>query len=149
MDFAREKETMEAKLLQTVLAGVGCTSREDREGVLIAHEGDWRNLLSRFKANFQRYHTNEDNSTYEEQYKRMVMLRDVAIVGEKIIKVARMLVKSQQQEAIKEAAKNLPPEVLDNEYRLHEALEGNKEVDMWSKARRHMQGEWKFVSRSK
>src|SRR5210317_823575 len=33
IDFAREKETMEAKLLQTVLAGVGCTSREDREGV--------------------------------------------------------------------------------------------------------------------
>lgn len=146
MDFAREKETMEAKLLQTVLAGVGCTSREDREGVLIAHEGDWRNLLSRYKVNFHRHHaTNEDNSTYEQQYKRMVMLRDVAIVGEKIIRVARMFVKSKQQEAIKEAAKNLPPEVLDNEYRLHEALEENKEVDMWSKARRHMQGEWKFV----
>ena len=106
MDFAREKEKMEAKLLQTVLAGVGCTSREDREGVLIAHEGDWRHLLSRFKANFHRHHNaNEDNSTYEEQYKRMIMLRDVAIVGEKIIKVARMLVKSQQQEAIKEVHK--------------------------------------------
>jgi hypothetical protein len=144
MDFSREKEIMEAKLLQTILSGVGCTSAEDRKNVLIAHEGDWRDLLSRFRANFHRHHTHDDAS-YEEHYHRMVMLRDVAIVGEKIIKVAQSYVKSKLTEVVKEAANYLPPEVLEDENRLYETLEGIEEVQMWSKARRHMEGEWKFV----
>jgi len=146
MDFAREKEVMEAKILQTVLAGVGCTSPEDLEMVLIAHEGeDWRTVLSRFREKFQMFRA-QDDERYREYHHRMVMLRDVAKVGEKIIKVARSYVKLKQAEVVQEAVKQLPPEVQEDENRLYEALEKNEEVERWTKATRHMEGyPWKFV----
>ena len=143
MDFAREKEVMEAKLLQQVIAGVGCTKSSD---VLIAHEGeDWRTVLSRFREKFQVFHAH-DPECYREHHHRMVMLRDVTVVGEKIIKVARSYVKSKLAEEVKEAVQKLPPEAKEDENRLYEALEEIKEVQMWTKARRHMEGDiWKFV----
>eukprot|EP00986_Skeletonema_menzelii_P000585 scaffold162_cov143-Skeletonema_menzelii.AAC.4 len=146
MDFAREKEVMEAKLLQTVLAGVGCTSPEDLEMVLIANEGeDWRTVLSRFREKFQLYRAH-DVERYKEHHHRMVMLRDVANVGEKIIIVARSYVKSKLAEAVRDAVKQLPPEVQEDENRLYEALEKIEEVELWTKATRQMEGDpWKFV----
>ncbi|KAK1743713.1 metalloendopeptidase OMA1 [Skeletonema marinoi] len=146
MDFAREKEIMEAKLLQTVLAGVGCTSPEDLDMVLIAHEGeDWRIVLSRLREKFQIFHS-DDMERYKEHHHRMVMLRDVAKVGEKIIKVARSYVKSKLAEVVRDAVNQLPPEVQEDEKRLYEALEQIEEVALWTKATRHMEGDtWKFV----
>ena len=147
IDFAREKEIMEAKLLQTVLAGVGCTSPEDLEMVLIAHEGeDWRIVLSRLREKFQIFHAHDNMERYKEHHHRMVMLRDVAKVGEKIIKVARSYVKSKLAEVVRDAVNQLPPEVQEDENRLYEALEQIEEVALWTKATRHMEGDtWKFV----
>ena len=39
----------------------------------------------------------------------------------------------------------MPPEVLDNEELLYQVLEQNDEVNLWTKARRHMEGPWRFV----
>ena len=79
----------------------------------------------------------------------MVMLRDVAKVGEKIIVVARSYVKSKLAEVVRDAVKQLPPEVQEDENRLYEALEKIEEVELWTKASRHMNMEgdcpWKFV----
>jgi len=137
---------MEAKLLQTVLAGVGCTSPEDLEMVLIAHEGeDWRIVLSRLREKLQIFHS-DNVERYKEHHHRMVMLRDVAKVGEKIIKVARSYVKSKLAEVVRDAVHQLPPEVQEDENRLYEALEQIEEVALWTKATRHMEGDtWKFV----
>jgi Zn-dependent protease with chaperone function len=145
MDYSREKDIMEAKILQTVLAGVGCTTPEDREMVLIAHEGeDWRTVLSRFREKFHLFHA-QDLERYKEHHQRMVMLRDVAMVGEKILKVARSYVKSKLATVVREAVSQFPPEMQENEQVLYEALEGIEEVQLWTKARRHMEGDWKFV----
>ena len=146
IDFAREKEVMEAKLLQTVLAGVGCTSPQDREMVLIAHEGeDWRTVLSRFREKLQLLQS-RDEECYEEYHHRMVMLRDIAKTGEKIIKTARSYVKAKLGEVVREAVRELPPEVQEDENRLYDALEGNGDVELWTQASRHMEGDsWKFV----
>ena len=39
----------------------------------------------------------------------------------------------------------MPPEVLEDESRLYQALEMNEDIDLWTKARRHMERPWRFV----
>lgn len=134
MDYSRDPTRMEIKLLDTILAGVGCISIEDRNGVLVASEGEWRNLLERFRST----HSNGDGYD-DDEYTRVVMLRNVAVVGERIVKVARAHVKQKLTEAVQEATARLPPEVLENEARLYNALEADEEVDGWTKAMRHME----------
>jgi Zn-dependent protease with chaperone function len=144
MDYSREPQNMESKLLDTILAGVGCVTPEDREGVMIAYEGEWRTLLARFRAHHLKVHGGEDIG-YDEEYRRVVMLRNIAIVGEKIVKVAQIHVKEKLKEAVKDATCDLPPEVLENESRLYKALDGVEDVELWTRARRHMDGQWKYV----
>lgn len=134
MDYSRDPRRMEIKLLDTILAGVGCISLEDRNGVMVAREGEWRNILDRFRA-----HHNSSNDTNDDEYARVVMLRNVAIVGERIVKVARAHVKQKLAEAVQEATSHFPPEVLEHEGRLYEALEGDEEVEGWTKALKHME----------
>eukprot|EP00578_Thalassiosira_sp_NH16_P011946 CAMPEP_0181108712 /NCGR_PEP_ID=MMETSP1071-20121207/17780_1 /TAXON_ID=35127 /ORGANISM="Thalassiosira sp., Strain NH16" /LENGTH=323 /DNA_ID=CAMNT_0023192341 /DNA_START=409 /DNA_END=1380 /DNA_ORIENTATION=- len=119
---------MESKLLETTLASVGCTSPEDREKVLIAREGEWRNMLSK-----------------QQTHGRMVMMHNASIVGEKIVTVAQSYVKDKLMDAVKDATDRMPPEVLENERLLYDALEMNEEVDLWTKARRSMEGPWRFI----
>jgi hypothetical protein len=135
MDYSRDPTKMEMKLLDTILAGVGCMTVKDRNGVLVVREGEWRNLLDRFRTSHYQRHQGD----YDDEYARVVMLRNVAIVGEKIVKVARVYVKQKLSEAVKDATDRLPPEVLENEGRLYEALEADEEVDGWMKAMRHME----------
>ena len=144
MDYSREPENMESKLLDTTLASVGCTSPEDKAKVLIAYEGEWRNLLSKFRSDHRLHHAQND-VTYDEDHRRMVMMHNSSVVGEKIVKVAQSFVKDKLREAVKEATSHMPPEVLDNEELLYQVLEQNDEVNLWTKARRHMEGPWRFV----
>ena len=46
---------------------------------------------------------------------------------------------------MKEATSQLPPEVLEDEIWLYQVLERDDEVNLWTKARRHMEGHWQFV----
>ena len=131
MDYSRDTIRMEMKLLDTILAGVGCISGHDRRGVLVANEGEWKNISERFHA------TQGDG--LDDEYARVVMLRNVAIVAEKIVKVARAHVKQKLADAVKEATADFPPEVLEDEGRLYEALEEVEEVELWTNALRHME----------
>mmetsp|Transcript_24069 Transcript_24069/g.51967 ORF Transcript_24069/g.51967 Transcript_24069/m.51967 type:complete len:472 (-) Transcript_24069:62-1477(-) len=144
MDYSRDPKNTESKLLDTTLASVGCTSLEDKGKVLIAHEGEWKNLLSKFRSNHHLYHA-QDDSTYDEEHRRMVMLHNASVVGEKIVNVAQSYVKGKLKEAVKDATNEMPPEVSENERLLYRALEMNEEVDEWTKASRHMEGPWRFV----
>jgi len=145
MDYSREPKKMESKLLTTILAGVGCVTPEDQDSVMVAYEGDWKTMLSTFRAHHHRHHSDLSNETYAEEYRRVVMLRNVAIVGEKIVKVAQAYVKSKLKEVVTEATVDMPPEILENERRLYEALEEHEDVDLWTRARRHMEGPWRYV----
>ncbi len=92
MDYSREPETMQSRLLDTTLASVGCTSSEDKEQILIAYEGEWRNLLSKLRSDLKLRHA-QDDASYDRKHRRMVMMHNSSIVGEKIVKVARNYVK--------------------------------------------------------
>lgn len=133
MDYSRDPTKMELSLLDTILTGVGCISSDDRDGVLVAREGEWMNLLERFRSSHAAV------EAYDDEYTRMIMLRNVAVVGERIVKVARAHVKQQLAEAVREATSRLPPEVLENEARLYQALEEDEVVEGWTKAMRHME----------
>ncbi|KAL7519011.1 hypothetical protein ACHAWX_003813 [Stephanocyclus meneghinianus] len=84
MDYSRDPKKMEASLLDTILAGVGCISPEDRAGVLVAYEGEWRTILASFRANHRR--KVEEDPAYDHEYRKVLMLRNVAVVGERIVK---------------------------------------------------------------
>jgi hypothetical protein len=144
MDYSREPEITEDRLLDTTLASVGCTSAEEKAKVLIAHEGKWSNSLSKIHSIHQLRRA-QDSGNYGDNYRRMVMLQHSSVVGENIVKAARAHVKGKLTEAVKEAKSQLPPEALDDERRLYQALETNEEVDLWTKARRHMERPWRFV----
>ena len=49
------------------------------------------------------------------------------------------------RDAVKEATSEMPPEVLENEQLLYQLLERNEEVDLYTRAKRHMEGTWRFV----
>ena len=144
MDYSREPEITEERLLDTTLATVGCTSAEDKAKVLIAHEGKWSNSLTKIHSIHQLRHV-QDSGNYGENYRRMVMLQHSSVVGENIVKAARAFVKTKLTEAVQEAKRHLPPEVLEDENHLYQALEMNEDVDLWTKARRHMERPWRFV----
>jgi len=140
MDYSRDSDKMESNLLDTTLASVGCTSQEDKDNVLVAYEGQWRNLLS----NFRRLHHVQDE-LYDEEHRRMVMMHNASAVGEKIVKVAQSYVKGKLREAVTNVTSQLPPEMLDNEQILYEVLEHDEQVDLWTRAKKHMSGPWRFV----
>jgi hypothetical protein len=144
MDYSREPETMQSRLLDTTFASVGCTSLEDREQILIAYEGEWRNLLSKLRSDLK-LRIAHDDASYDQKHRRMVMMHNSSIVGEKIVKVARNYVKEKLTAVVKEATSQMPPEVLEDEILLYQLLERDDEVNLWTKARRHMEGPWQFV----
>lgn len=48
---------------------------------MIAYEGEWRNILAKLRS--------------DEEHRRMVMMHNSAVVGEKIVKVAQSYVKDK------------------------------------------------------
>ena len=75
IDYSRDPMKMELSLLDTILAGVGCISSDDRDGVLVAREGEWRNILERFRST-------HSESEHDDEYTRVLMLRNISIVGD-------------------------------------------------------------------
>ena len=137
MDYSRDQEHMESNLLDTILSSVGCVG-EDRENVLVAQEGEWRNLLAKFRSDHHMHHSRHDAS-YDDQHRRMVMLHNSSVVGEKIVKVAQSFVKTKLTDEVKNATDVLPPEVLEDKGRLYQALLSFEEVAIWTKAQKHME----------
>ena len=144
MDYSREPESMQSRLLDSTLASVGCTSSEDKEQILIAREGERRNLLSKLRSDLK-LHRAQDDTSYDKMHRRMIMMHNSSIVGEKIVKVARKYVRERLTEAVKEATNQMPQNVLEDENLLYRLLEWDDEVNQWTKARRHMEGSWQFV----
>lgn len=140
MDYSREPEYKESKLMESMLAGVGCAG-ELRDEVLVASEGEWRGLMKKLRSLMHAY----DKEVYEELHRRVVMVQDVAGVGEKVIKVAQSYVKGKLMDAVREATAQMPPEIVKDRNKLHEALLENDEVELWTKASKHMEGPWRFV----
>ncbi|KAL7518283.1 hypothetical protein ACHAWX_003126 [Stephanocyclus meneghinianus] len=62
------------------------------------------------------------------------MLRNVAVVCKRIIKVAQSHVKQKLKEAVGGVMSRLPSEVLENEARLYSALQELEEVELWTRA---------------
>lgn len=145
MDYSRDSEEVEQKLLESTLAGVGCVTREDREKVLIAHEGEWRYLLSKFHAHRSLHQQSQNKESYDEEHRRIVMLQNASLVGEKIVKAAQSYVKTKLTEAVREATEHMPPEVLEEKGRMYEFLLEMEDVQTWTKAQKHMEGPWRFV----
>jgi len=143
MDYSREPEYMESKLMDSSLAGVGCTG-EYKDQVLIAREGEWRNLMSKFRGNHQ-LRKKYDEDVYNEIHHRMLMLHNAAGVGEQIVKVAQSYVKRKLIDVVRDATGRLPPEVVEDRNRLHQALLGLEDVELWSKAAKHVEGPWTFI----
>ncbi|KAL7548694.1 hypothetical protein ACHAWF_011966 [Thalassiosira exigua] len=144
MDYSREPEHMESQMFNTVLTGVGCSSREDQEKVLIAREGEWRHMLSKFRAD-HRLRRAQDEESYSEKHRRMVMLQNATVVGEKLVKVAQAHVKARLMDVVKQATSQMPPEILEDNEKVYEALLTLEEVQQWTKAEKHMEGAWRFV----
>jgi len=137
MDYSREPEYMESKLMETSLASVGCMG-QDMDDVLVAREGGWRDMLSKFRSDRRL-------RDYDEMHHRMVMLHNAAGVGEKIVKAAQSYVKGRLNEAVREATERLPPEVVEDKNLLYEVLRQLDDVELWVKAQSNMEGPWRFV----
>ena len=144
MDYSREPAEMESNLMDTVLSGVGCTSAEEREKVLVAREGEWRTLLAKFRAEHPLRRA-QDEEGYNEEHRRMVMMHNASIVGEKVVSVAKAYVKAKLTETVKEATEQMPPEILEDEKKLYRALLSIEEVQLWTRARAAMDGSWRYV----
>ena len=142
MDFSREPEKIQSSLLDTTLASVGCTSPEDKECVLIANEGQSKKLLSKLRSDMRNI---KDDESRDKLQKRMVMLQNSSIVGEKIVSVARSYVKEKLTEAVKVATSRMPPEVLEDEDMLYQLLERDEDVNLLTRARKHVEGPWQFI----
>jgi len=142
MDFSREPEKIQSSLLDTTLASVGCTSPEDKECVLIANEGQSKKLLSKLRSDMRNI---KDDESRDKLQKRMVMLQNSSIVGEKIVSVARSYVKEKLTEAVKVVTSRMPPEVLEDEDMLYQLLERDEDVNLLTRARKHVEGPWQFI----
>jgi hypothetical protein len=113
-----------------------------------SHQRIGQAYLSRTKENGEQYSLDFEltitrggglDREYDEEYRRAIMLRNVAVVGERIIKVGQAHVKQKLKEAVRDATSSMPPEVLESEERLYSALEEVEEVDLWTKANQHME----------
>lgn len=58
---------------------------------MIAYEGEWRNILAKLRSD----HHLQKQAEYDEEHRRMVMMHNSAVVGEKIVKVAQSYVKDK------------------------------------------------------
>ena len=63
---------------------------------MIAYEGEWRNLLAKLRSDHHYHlHHAQNQAEYDEEHRRMVMMHNSAVVGEKIVKVAQSYVKDK------------------------------------------------------
>ena len=142
MDFSREPEKIQSSLLDTTLASVGCITPDDKKCVLIANEGQSTKLLSKLRSDMRNI---KDDESRNKLQKRMVMLQNSSIVGEKIVSVARSYVKEKLTEAVKVATSRMPPEVLEDEDMLYQLMERDEDVNLLTRARKHVEGPWQFI----
>lgn len=142
MDFSREPEKIKSGLLDTILTSVGCTSTEDKKGVLIADEGQSMKLLSKLRYDLRHA---QDGASHDLLHQRMVMMQNSSMVGEKIVKGARAYVKDKLAEAVKETTSRMSPKILQDEDLLYQLLGLDEDVKLWTNAQKHMEGPWQFI----
>ena len=122
IDYSRDPEQKQDDLLMSILAGVGCI---DRSRMKTAREGDWRNRFLR----------DED-----------VQMRQVALVGEKIIQVAKKYVDEEFGKVMAEKISELPDDVREREGEdgLSQLLLSDEELSFWAAAKQRMDGQWRY-----
>ena len=144
IDYSRDPDKLESSVMDTTLSGIGCISPEDKEKVLIAHEGEWKASLGNFRAG-QRCRHLRDHGDYHDSPQMTAMLHNISGVGEKIVKTARSYAKGKLADTVKEATSQMPPAVLKDKHQLYQALMESEEVELWTNAQRSMEGQWRFV----
>ena len=80
MDFSRDPQKQQKMLMDTMLAGVGCATPDERARVLTAGEGEWRTLLQRLRSHYEMHHLKDVAGSHDEENKHLVMLQNSAIV---------------------------------------------------------------------
>ena len=80
MDFSRDPLKQQKMLMDTMLAGVGCVTPEEKAGVLSAGEGEWRILLQKLRSNYEQHHLQDIAGMYGDENKHLIMLQNTAIV---------------------------------------------------------------------
>lgn len=116
VDYSRDPAAKEQALLDSVLAGVGCT---DPNGVdAVTPSSVWK-------------------TTPKEQTRR------VAHVGAKIVAMAQRLVREELKKAIAEAKAELPLDSTPEQ--ILQALAQNELVVFWDNANRRLEGDWSYL----
>lgn len=166
IDYSRDPDQKQDELLTTILAGVGCFSRE---GLRTSTEGSWENknkataVAASAAATVvkSRVGDDTDNSTGPSSdadgvnesgangntpttYARERQFRRVGLVGERMTGVARKFVEEELRKVMSDRMKMLPEDIVNDENKLYRTLLKDDEFRLWAHARQRMDGRWKF-----
>jgi len=126
VDYSRDPLEKQEVLLDSLLAGVGCT---DRRKVHIFHEAQVNNRM------LQLLPPNSKNMNQ--------MTHRVGHVGRKIVAMAQMYVQDELKKAIAEAKEELPVDITPEQ--LYHILKQNEQVKFWDDANKRLTGgPWSF-----
>ena len=160
IDYSRDPDQKQDELLTTILAGVGCYSRE---GLRTSTEGSWGNrnkataVAASAAATVVKGRVGDDpgsdadgvnesgiNGNTSTTYERERQFRRVGVVGERMTGVARKFVEEELRKAMSDRMKILPEDIVNDENKLYRTLLRDDEFRLWAHAKQRMDGRWKF-----
>ena len=164
IDYSRDPDQKQDELLTTILAGVGCHSRD---GLRTSTEGSWENrnkataVAASAAATVVKGRVGDDtgnstssdadgitesgtNSNTSTTYERERQFRRVGVVGERMTGVARKFVEEELGKVMSDRMKTLPEEIVNDENKLYRTLLKDDEFRLWAHAKQRMDGRWKF-----
>ena len=160
IDYSRDPDQKQDELLTTILAGVGCYSRE---GLRTSTEGSWGNrnkataVAASAAATVVKGRGGDDpgsdadgvnesgiNGNTSTTYERERQFRRVGVVGERMTGVARKFVEEELRKVMSDRMKILPEDIVNDENKLYRTLLRDDEFRLWAHAKQRMDGRWKF-----
>ena len=160
IDYSRDPDQKQDELLTTILAGVGCYSRE---GLRTSTEGSWGNrnkataVAASAAATVVKGRVGDDPGSDADgvnesgiygntstTYERERQFRRVGVVGERMTGVARKFVEEELRKAMSDRMKILPEDIVNDENKLYRTLLRDDEFRLWAHAKQRMDGRWKF-----
>ena len=152
IDYSRDPDKKQDELLATILAGVGCHSRDD---VRTSTEGSWSNknkatavaasaAASVMKGRGTAADDSEVQPTSTTIYERERQFRRVGTVAERMTGVARKFVDEELQKIMSARMEELPKSIVDDEDKLYRTLLRDDEFRLWAHAKQRMEGKWRY-----
>jgi len=165
IDFSRDPDQKQDELLTTILAGVGCYTRD---GLRTSTEGSWGNknkataVAASAAAAVVKGRVGDDAGNNSEAgtaiesstsgsgsnttiiYERERQFRRVGVVGERMTGVARKFVEEELQKVMSDRMQILPKDIVDDEKKLYRTLLKDDEFRLWAHAKQRMDGRWKY-----